>query len=62
MIFIYDFHLSDFTFELIILSNHTKHPKKTSAVLYITPFYTYLNIVKQRYYFKTYINRAKLSS
>ena len=35
-----DFHLPDFTPELSILSNHTEHPKRTSAVLRTTPFYS----------------------
>ena len=42
---VYDFHQPDFIFELSILSNHTKHLKKTSAVLYTTFFYTWNNLI-----------------
>ena len=39
MTFVYDFYLLNFILELNILSNHTEHPKKTSAILYTTFFY-----------------------
>ena len=39
MIFARDFHLSNFTSKLSILSNYIEHSKKISAILCITPFY-----------------------
>ena len=47
MILVHNFHLLNFTLKLSILSNHIEYPKKISAILRTTLFYSFCDIFSE---------------